>query len=49
MSLPRDVKEFLDGYPNNHNDDTQSANLEFYSNRRRCRPDNLLIEEIHDK
>jgi hypothetical protein len=49
MSIPRDVKQFLDGYPDNEDDETQSANLEFYSNMRRCRPDNLLIEEIHEK
>ncbi|TRM64057.1 opioid growth factor receptor conserved region-domain-containing protein [Schizophyllum amplum] len=49
MSLPRDVQEFLDGYPGESNDRAIKSNYEFYSNRRRCRPDNLLIDEMHDK
>lgn len=49
MSLPRDVQEFLDGYPQNADHESQSANLNFYSNTFRCRPDNFLIEEIHDQ
>lgn len=47
--IPRDVREFLDGYPDNEDDGTLSANLEFYRNERRCKPDNCLIDEIHDK
>ncbi|KAJ7288186.1 opioid growth factor receptor conserved region-domain-containing protein [Mycena rebaudengoi] len=47
MSVPRDVQEFLDGYPNNGNILKLSENLEFYSNTLRCRPDDLLVEEIH--
>ncbi|KZT23460.1 hypothetical protein NEOLEDRAFT_1157332 [Neolentinus lepideus HHB14362 ss-1] len=47
--LPRDIVEFLEGYPGQEDDASMNANLEFYSNRRRCRPDNLLIEEIHER
>ncbi|RDB17997.1 Opioid growth factor receptor-like protein 1 [Hypsizygus marmoreus] len=49
MSIPRDVREFLDGYPNNEDDASSSANLGFYSNKLRCRPDNRLIDEIHEE
>ncbi|KDQ62508.1 hypothetical protein JAAARDRAFT_170933 [Jaapia argillacea MUCL 33604] len=49
MSIPRDVHEFLDGYPSQGDDPTSSANLAFYSNKRRCQPDNLLIDEIHER
>lgn len=49
MSIPRDVKEFLDGYPDNENDTSSSANLDFYSNNLRCKPDNRLIDEIHEQ
>ncbi|KAH9949872.1 opioid growth factor receptor conserved region-domain-containing protein [Amylocystis lapponica] len=48
-SIPNDVREFLEGYPQNRDDATLSANLEFYQNALRCRPDNLLIEELHEK
>jgi len=47
MSIPSDVKEFLDGYPGQKDDLALTANLEFYSNTRRCQPDNCTIEEIH--
>ncbi|KAJ3485255.1 hypothetical protein NLI96_g5092 [Meripilus lineatus] len=47
-AIPRDVREFLDDYPNNEDDETQSTNLEFYSNQRRCRPDHMLIDDIHE-
>ncbi|KAF5367827.1 hypothetical protein D9757_010339 [Collybiopsis confluens] len=47
QDLPLDIQEFLDQYPEARDDHTQSKNVEFYSNRLRCRPDNLLIEEIH--
>jgi hypothetical protein len=47
MSIPHDVQEFLDGYPDVEDDPTSSANLEFYSNTIRSRPDNCTIEEIH--
>ncbi|GBE84417.1 hypothetical protein SCP_0603960 [Sparassis crispa] len=49
MSIPRDVREFLEGYPENDDDASMSANLRFYSNKLRCRPDNLFIDEIHDR
>ncbi|KAF8158365.1 opioid growth factor receptor conserved region-domain-containing protein [Crassisporium funariophilum] len=50
MSIPRDVQDFLDGYPGVDDDDpTSRANLEFYSNNRRCRPDKRTIEEIHEQ
>ena len=47
--IPRDVREFLDSYPDNEDDNTLNDNLEFYQNKRRCRPDNCTIDEIHDK
>ena len=47
--IPRDVREFLDNYPDNEDDESQSANLEFYSNRRRCRPDHMFIDDIHER
>ncbi|KAG6918768.1 hypothetical protein DXG01_011959 [Tephrocybe rancida] len=49
MSIPLDVKEFLENYPDNDDDPKASVNLEFYSNLRRCRPDNRLIDEIHEQ
>ncbi|KAJ3539036.1 hypothetical protein NM688_g6426 [Phlebia brevispora] len=48
-SVPRDIQAFLDDYPNQRDDKPASANLEFYSNHRRCRPDNMLIDEIHQR
>ncbi|KZT09395.1 uncharacterized protein LAESUDRAFT_723156 [Laetiporus sulphureus 93-53] len=48
-SIPRDVREFLDDYPGTTDDGSLDANLRFYSNKLRCRPDNLLIEEIHEQ
>ncbi|KAF5360298.1 hypothetical protein D9758_009164 [Tetrapyrgos nigripes] len=48
-SIPRDVQEFLDEYPDGSDNKSLKANLEFYSNKRRCRPDNLLIDEIHEQ
>ncbi|KAF9533237.1 opioid growth factor receptor conserved region-domain-containing protein [Crepidotus variabilis] len=47
MSIPSDVQEFLDEYPREDDDLECNANLEFYSNTHRCRPDNRTIEEIH--
>ncbi|CAG8623386.1 5252_t:CDS:2, partial [Acaulospora colombiana] len=46
MSIPRDVQEFLDQYPKNTDTPSYRKNLEFYSNQRRCQPDDLLIEEL---
>lgn len=49
MSIPRDVQEFLDEYPDVVDDPTSRANFEFYSNNFRCMPDNRTIEEIHER
>ncbi|KAI8978764.1 opioid growth factor receptor conserved region-domain-containing protein [Trametes punicea] len=49
MALPQDIREFLEGYPDVPDDPRLNANVEFYSNRRRCRPDNLLIDELHQQ
>jgi len=48
-SIPRDVQEFLDDYPDLRDDRSQSYNLKFYSNDLKCRPDRKLISEIHDE
>jgi len=47
--IPRDVQEFLDGYPDLRDDRSQSNNLKFYSNELKCQPDRKLISEIHDE
>ncbi|PPQ63617.1 hypothetical protein CVT24_004370 [Panaeolus cyanescens] len=49
VPVPRDVQEFLDGYPAVSDDPSATANLEFYSNHARCRPDNRTIDEIHEQ
>lgn len=49
MSIPRDVQEFLDGYPGVDDDPTCRENFEFYSNNARCIPDNRTIQEIHER
>ncbi|KAI0647788.1 opioid growth factor receptor conserved region-domain-containing protein [Trametes meyenii] len=49
MSLPGDIREFLEGYPRVPDDPRLNANLEFYSNKRRCQPDNLLIDDLHEQ
>lgn len=49
MSVPRDVQEFLEGYPDVGNDPKAKANLLFYTNRGHCKPDNLLIDDLHQK
>ncbi|KAH9841805.1 opioid growth factor receptor conserved region-domain-containing protein [Rhodofomes roseus] len=46
-SIPRDVREFLDDYPDNNDDPSCSDNLLFYSNKSRCQPDNLYIDDLH--
>jgi hypothetical protein len=48
-SIPRDVQEFLQDYPGQEDDPQQTDNLLFYRNELRCRPDNLLIEDLHRK
>lgn len=47
--IPRDVQEFLDGYPDLHNNRSQSNNLKFYSGELKCHPDRKLISEIHEE
>ena len=49
LLLPRDVREFLDNYPSLPDDPALNENLKFYSNQVRCRPDNLLIDELHEQ
>jgi hypothetical protein len=49
MSIPPDVQEFLDEYPDVVDDPTSRANFEFYSNNMPCSPDNRTIEEIHER
>ena len=49
MSIPRDVQEFLDNYPGQKDDSGSTHNVEFYQNKRRCQPDRLLIDEIHEQ
>ncbi|KAH9936620.1 opioid growth factor receptor conserved region-domain-containing protein [Fomitopsis serialis] len=46
-SIPRDVREFLEDYPDNSDNPSFSDNLRFYSNKLRCRPDNLYIDDLH--
>lgn len=46
-NIPRDVQEFLLGYPNREDDPSQTRNLQFYSNQERCQPDELLIDDLH--
>ncbi|EMD40078.1 hypothetical protein CERSUDRAFT_63567 [Gelatoporia subvermispora B] len=46
LPMPRDVREFIQGYPDNRDDPSLNANLEFYSNQCRCQPDNMLIDDI---
>ena len=48
-TLPRDIRSFLDGYPGDEDDPSRNANLEFYTNQRRCEPDHLFLKEIHQK
>jgi len=49
MSIPYDIREFLDDYPGFEDDPSQSDNLLFYENKLRCRPDRKLIDEIHEE
>jgi hypothetical protein len=48
-SIPHDVQDFLEDYPGQDDDPRQSDNLHFYQNTLRCRPDALVIDELHDK
>ncbi|KAF5360833.1 hypothetical protein D9756_004717 [Leucocoprinus leucothites] len=49
MSIPQDIREFINEYPGVNDDPDASENLAFYSNNLRCRPDNVLIDEIHEQ
>jgi hypothetical protein len=49
MSIPRDVREFVDAYPRIGDDLEATENLGFYSNTVRCRPDQKTIDEIHEQ
>lgn len=54
MTLPRDIQEFLRGYPGYENDLTSSINWEFYAELpvgqpRKCVPNDMSITELHDK
>lgn len=46
-SIPRDVQEFLDGYPGLVDDEGLRDNVDFYQGRIRCRPDGKTVDEIH--
>ncbi|KZV82902.1 hypothetical protein EXIGLDRAFT_684399 [Exidia glandulosa HHB12029] len=45
--IPGDVQRFLESYAGQHDDPQLNANLEFYTNKRRCQPNNLTIDELH--
>lgn len=47
--LPRDILQFLQRYPDVEDDPTDQRNLQFYKNQTRCQPDELLIDEIHER
>ncbi|KAH9851508.1 opioid growth factor receptor conserved domain-containing protein [Lenzites betulinus] len=49
MSIPGDVREFLADYPEAEDDPRLNANLGFYTNKLPCKPDNLLIDELHEQ
>ncbi len=47
FSLPNDIIAYLSYYPDFVDNSRFKANLEFYSDRRRSKPDNFLISEFH--
>ena len=51
--LPADIRAFLLGYPRtldtDPNNKRANENLEFYTLKRRCKPDNMLLSEIFEK
>lgn len=49
MSIPKDVQDFLNGYPGVIDDPSARKNFEFYSNDIRCIPDYQTIQEIHER
>ena len=48
-SIPKDVRDFLDCYPGAPNDPKSTANHDFYANKIPCRPDRLLIDDLHEQ
>jgi hypothetical protein len=48
-TLPADIRTFLAEYPEAKDHTSQRANIEFYENKKKCRPDKKLISEIHDE
>eukprot|EP00756_Hemistasia_phaeocysticola_P012139 Hpha_TRINITY_DN15175_c1_g7::TRINITY_DN15175_c1_g7_i1::g.127629::m.127629 len=42
-----DLQTYRQGYPGKKDDPRVADNIEFYTNKRKCRPDNLLIDELH--
>jgi hypothetical protein len=49
MSIPRDVREFIDAYPSIGDNLEATENVGFYSNTVRCRPDQKTVDEIHEQ
>lgn len=48
-AIPHDVQDFLQGYPDNEDVNENARihlNLDFYSNKIKSRPDNLIIEDM---
>jgi len=48
-SASADTQRYLDGYPGEPDDKSQTKNVDFYSNKRPSKPDGDLIENIHKK
>jgi len=44
-----DTQRYLDGYPGEPDDKSQTLNIDFYSNKIKSKPDGGTIEEIHQK
>ena len=47
--LPQDIVEFLHAYADTEHDSSEIKNLQFYMNQRRCQPDAMFIDEIHER
>jgi len=48
-SASADTQRYLDGYPGEPDDKSQSKNIDFYSNKRSSKPEGDTIENIHKK
>ena len=48
-TVPSDVQLFLDRYGDQEDDPDAEDNLMFYRNLLACRPDGLLIKEVHEQ